>query len=56
VDLTHWLLHNKNLFLSSAYNIFIHFNGRVPDPEGKLPEETLDASGLKRNFQKKGFS
>ncbi|KAK2392135.1 ascorbate peroxidase [Trifolium repens] len=28
----------------------------VPDPEGKLPEETLDASGLKRNFQKKGFS
>ncbi|CAK8568623.1 unnamed protein product [Lathyrus sativus] len=27
-----------------------------PDPEGKLPEETLDASGLKRCFQKKGFS
>ncbi|KAI5403727.1 variant 2, putative L-ascorbate peroxidase 6 [Lathyrus oleraceus] len=26
------------------------------DPEGKLPEETLDASGLKRCFQKKGFS
>ncbi|AES73640.1 putative L-ascorbate peroxidase [Medicago truncatula] len=27
-----------------------------PDPEGKLPEETLDASGLKRCFHKKGFS
>ncbi|CAI8599641.1 unnamed protein product [Vicia faba] len=27
-----------------------------PDPEGKLPEETLDASGLKRCFKKKGFS
>jgi hypothetical protein len=50
------LLHNKNLFLTSAYNIFIHFNDRGPDPEGKLPEESLDASGLKINFQKKGFS
>ncbi|MFS8005430.1 putative L-ascorbate peroxidase [Helianthus anomalus] len=28
----------------------------VPDPEGKLPEETLDASGLKQSFQRKGFS
>ncbi|KAL8162019.1 hypothetical protein V2J09_013508 [Rumex salicifolius] len=28
----------------------------VPDPEGKLPEETLDASGLKEAFQRKGFS
>nr|AII99883.1 peroxidase [Cicer arietinum] len=27
-----------------------------PDSEGKLPEETLDASGLKKCFQKKGFS
>ncbi|GJY38241.1 putative L-ascorbate peroxidase 6 [Tanacetum coccineum] len=28
----------------------------VPDPEGKLPEETLDAFGLKQSFQRKGFS
>lgn len=28
----------------------------VPDPEGKLPEETLDASGLKQCFLQKGFS
>ncbi|GKD92986.1 putative L-ascorbate peroxidase 6, partial [Tanacetum coccineum] len=28
---------------------------RVPDPEGKLPEETLDAFGLKQSFQRKGF-
>nr|XP_043631231.1 putative L-ascorbate peroxidase 6 isoform X2 [Erigeron canadensis] len=28
----------------------------MPDPEGKLPEETLDAFGLKQSFQKKGFS
>ncbi|TXG62167.1 hypothetical protein EZV62_013530 [Acer yangbiense] len=27
-----------------------------PDPEGKLPEESLDANGLKRCFQRKGFS
>ncbi|KAJ1415931.1 Peroxidase, active site [Sesbania bispinosa] len=27
-----------------------------PDPEGKLPEETLDASGLKKCFKRKGFS
>nr|QGP73784.1 L-ascorbate peroxidase-like [Sedum alfredii] len=26
------------------------------DPEGKLPEETLDASSLKQCFQQKGFS
>ncbi|KAK6927567.1 LOW QUALITY PROTEIN: hem peroxidase [Dillenia turbinata] len=26
-----------------------------PDPEGKLPPESLDASGLKQCFQKKGF-
>ncbi|XP_074584675.1 putative L-ascorbate peroxidase 6 isoform X1 [Curcuma longa] len=29
---------------------------RTPDPEGRLPEETLDASGLKDCFFKKGFS
>lgn len=29
---------------------------RVPDPEGKLPQESLDALGLKRCFQRKGFS
>lgn len=29
---------------------------RTPDPQGKLPEETLDASGLKKCFLKKGFS
>ncbi|KAM1022781.1 hypothetical protein ACFX2A_044747 [Malus domestica] len=27
-----------------------------PDPEGKLPEETLDAFGLKQSFQTKGLS
>lgn len=26
-----------------------------PDPEGKLPKESLDASGLKQCFQRKGF-
>ncbi|WOL09229.1 hypothetical protein Cni_G17982 [Canna indica] len=29
---------------------------RTPDPEGRLPQETLDASGLKNCFLKKGFS
>ncbi|XP_043702717.1 putative L-ascorbate peroxidase 6 [Telopea speciosissima] len=28
----------------------------VPDPEGKLPQESLDASGLKQCFLRKGFS
>ncbi|KAI3822409.1 hypothetical protein L1987_09999 [Smallanthus sonchifolius] len=28
----------------------------LPDPEGRLPEETLDALGLKQSFQRKGFS
>ncbi|KAL7164226.1 hypothetical protein ACSBR2_040190 [Camellia fascicularis] len=28
----------------------------VPDPEGKLPQESLDASGLKQCFQRKGFT
>ncbi|RZC62039.1 hypothetical protein C5167_023793 [Papaver somniferum] len=28
----------------------------VPDPEGKLPEETLNASALKQSFLSKGFS
>ncbi|XVF35598.1 hypothetical protein REPUB_Repub18cG0159800 [Reevesia pubescens] len=27
-----------------------------PDPAGKLPQESLDASGLKQCFQRKGFS
>ncbi|KAK8348973.1 hypothetical protein V6Z11_A06G114700, partial [Gossypium hirsutum] len=27
-----------------------------PDPEGKMPEESLDASGLKQCFRRKGFS
>ncbi|XWS70433.1 hypothetical protein CRYUN_Cryun03dG0047800 [Craigia yunnanensis] len=27
-----------------------------PDPEGKLPQESLDASGLKQCFERKGFS
>lgn len=27
-----------------------------PDPEGKLPEESLDASGLKQCFQRKGIT
>ncbi|XP_072980516.1 putative L-ascorbate peroxidase 6 isoform X2 [Typha angustifolia] len=31
-------------------------DARNADPEGKLPQESLDASGLKRCFQKKGFS
>ncbi|XP_039122600.1 putative L-ascorbate peroxidase 6 isoform X3 [Dioscorea cayenensis subsp. rotundata] len=29
---------------------------REPDPQGRLPEETLDASDLKRCFLRKGFS
>ncbi|OMO90834.1 Heme peroxidase, plant/fungal/bacterial [Corchorus olitorius] len=29
---------------------------REPDPEGKLPQESLDAAGLKQCFQRKGFS
>lgn len=29
---------------------------RGPDPEGRLPEESLDAFGLKQCFQRKGFS
>ncbi|KAL0905749.1 hypothetical protein M5K25_024186, partial [Dendrobium thyrsiflorum] len=29
---------------------------RKPDPVGKLPQETLDAVGLKSCFQRKGFS
>ncbi|PIN09868.1 L-ascorbate peroxidase [Handroanthus impetiginosus] len=28
----------------------------VPDPDGKLPEESLDATAMKKCFQKKGFS
>ncbi|KAF5943514.1 hypothetical protein HYC85_017591 [Camellia sinensis] len=28
----------------------------VPDPEGKLPQESLDATGLKQCFQRKGFT
>lgn len=28
----------------------------VPDPEGKLPEESLDAYSMKQCFQRKGFS
>ncbi|MCD7456330.1 putative L-ascorbate peroxidase 6 [Datura stramonium] len=28
----------------------------LPDPEGKLPEESLDATSLKQCFERKGFS
>lgn len=28
----------------------------VQDPEGKLPEESLDAISLKQCFERKGFS
>ena len=28
----------------------------VPDPEGRLPEETLGAVDLKKRFSEKGFS
>ncbi|KAJ0971229.1 hypothetical protein J5N97_019188 [Dioscorea zingiberensis] len=31
-------------------------DAREPDPQGKLPEESLDASGLKKCFLRKGFS
>ncbi|CAN6583668.1 unnamed protein product [Malus baccata var. baccata] len=31
-------------------------DAKEPDPEGKLPEETLDAFGLKQSFQTKGLS
>ncbi|EPS62370.1 hypothetical protein M569_12421, partial [Genlisea aurea] len=27
-----------------------------PDPEGKLPDESLDAAAMKRSFRRKGFS
>lgn len=29
---------------------------REPDPEGKLPAESLDAISLKQCFQRKGFT
>lgn len=29
---------------------------RVPDPEGRLPEESLAAKAMKQSFQQKGFS
>ncbi|KAK4422163.1 putative L-ascorbate peroxidase 6 [Sesamum alatum] len=31
-------------------------DAKVPDPEGKLPEESLDATTMKQCFQRKGFS
>ncbi|XP_040363517.1 putative L-ascorbate peroxidase 6 isoform X2 [Rosa chinensis] len=31
-------------------------DSKEPDPEGKLPEETLDAYGLKQSFRAKGLS
>ncbi|KAL0447322.1 UNVERIFIED_CONTAM: putative L-ascorbate peroxidase 6 [Sesamum latifolium] len=31
-------------------------DAKVPDPEGKLPEESLDATAMKQCFQRKGFS
>ncbi|XP_052210103.1 putative L-ascorbate peroxidase 6 isoform X2 [Diospyros lotus] len=31
-------------------------DSKVPDPEGKLPLETLDVSALKQCFKRKGFS
>ncbi|XP_048436442.1 putative L-ascorbate peroxidase 6 isoform X1 [Pyrus x bretschneideri] len=31
-------------------------DAKEPDPEGKLPEESLDALGLKQSFQTKGLS
>lgn len=34
----------------------LSFPRRVPDPEGKLPEESLDVPALKQCFQNKGFS
>lgn len=37
----------------SNYFLFPH---RTPDPEGKLPEESLGASALKQCFQRKGLS
>ncbi|CAN1287759.1 Putative L-ascorbate peroxidase 6 [Linum perenne] len=40
----------------SAESIHIVLQYREPDAEGRLPEETLDASGLKQCFQRKGFS
>ncbi|KAL0297152.1 UNVERIFIED_CONTAM: putative L-ascorbate peroxidase 6 [Sesamum radiatum] len=31
-------------------------DAKMPDPEGKLPEESLDATAMKQCFQRKGFS
>ena len=35
--------------------ISILFFDRTPDPEGRMPEESLDAPTLKESFQRKGF-
>jgi len=55
--LTHWFSHSEETwFFLLSNNICIHFNDRVPDPEGRLPEESLNASALKKCFQSKGLS
>lgn len=48
----------KILFSNNSFSIFwvCALLFRTPDPQGKLPQETLDASGLKKCFLKKGFS
>ncbi|XP_059658152.1 putative L-ascorbate peroxidase 6 isoform X2 [Cornus florida] len=35
---------------------FGRVDSMIPDPEGKLPQESLDASALKQCFQRKGLS
>ncbi|KAE8735214.1 putative L-ascorbate peroxidase 6 [Hibiscus syriacus] len=36
--------------------VYLRPTGFRPNPEGKLPQESLDAAGLKQCFQRKGFS
>lgn len=40
----------------SCIPFFLPFPNRKADPEGKLPEESLDAVGLKQIFSRKGFA
>ena len=50
------LLTNENQILCLLLKVIHLFMDREPDPEGKLPEESLNASGLKKCFLRKGFS
>ena len=43
-------------FRSTFHVIVAFWYDSIPDPEGQLPEESLDASNLKKNFLAKGFT